>query len=51
MKILTPNLVLESAHRRGFWRKAAEGNRNFGGGPGACPFLFQGRLYVSSNDM
>ena len=21
------------------------------GGPGACPFLFQGRLYVSSNDM
>ena len=41
MKILTPNLVLESAHRRGFWRKAAEGNRNSRGVRGLAHFCFR----------
>ena len=44
MKILTPNQVLESARRRGFWREAAEGNRNsrgYGGMPHRDFFCFR----------
>ena len=57
MKILTPNLVLESAHRRGFRWTATKGDHNSrggGGGPGACStghFLFHRRLQVSSSDI